>query len=467
MRHNDIMARFHENSRHVDVLSKQYEELSELAQHYRRRGLSNLDDAEFDEYMCINDKIRDDGQLLDNLKKAVDEENYIMSAGGILFKYYDVVENGTTMPTDAMPPPGLPSRIGGKLVRGAGGSRRNTIDDDVVSSSNKSVLRFLQAINGGGNRAPNDRSAPSQGQGQEDGRPYGGPGARDDAGGTSSYPDSGADALDDDDKMVWEQDLTPEDRASLLEKYNACIEGANLKSIDSRRRKQMHHRMNGSAEDALGCCSHCGGANRAVLLQDGCVICNDCHTHEYILIDHDKPSYKDPPKEITYFAYKRINHFNEWLNQMQGKETTEIPDEVYDRILVELKKQRVTNMADLTNKQIRAILRKLQLHTYYEHSAHIKFRLNGVPMPYIPPEPEERLRAMFFQIQVPFLRHAPLARKNFLSYSYVLHKFMQLLDKDEYLDSFPLLKSRDKLHMQDQIWQKICADLRWEFYKSI
>jgi len=152
---------------------------------------------------------------------------------------------------------------------------------------------------------------------------------------------------------------------------------------------------------------------------------------------------------------------------MQGKETTEIPDEIYDSILLEFKKQRISNMAELTSKKIRAILRKLQLHTYYEHIAHIKFRLNGLPVPYIPPELEERLRDMFYQIQVPFLRHAPLVRKNFLSYSYVLHKFMQLLDKDEYLDSFPLLKSRDKLHLQDQIWQKICADLHWEFYKSI
>ena len=30
---------------------------------------------------------------------------------------------------------------------------------------------------------------------------------------------------------------------------------------------------------------------------------------DYIVIDSDKPSYKDPPKEISYFAYKRINHF--------------------------------------------------------------------------------------------------------------------------------------------------------------
>jgi len=204
-----------------------------------------------------------------------------------------------------------------------------------------------------------------------------------------------------------------------------------------------------------------------VLLHDGCAYCSECFTQEYILIDHEKPSYKHPPKEIIYYAYKRINHFNEWLNQIQGKETTEIPDEVYDRILLEIKKEKITNMATLTRNKVRNILKKLRINKYYEHLPHIINRLNGLPVPHMSQELEERLRHMFCQIQVPFLRHAPAERKNFLSYSYVLHKFMQLLEKDEYLDSFPLLKSREKLHQQDVIWQKICEDLRWAFYKSI
>jgi hypothetical protein len=65
------------------------------------------------------------------------------------------------------------------------------------------------------------------------------------------------------------------------------------------------------------------------------------------------------------------------------------------------------------------------------------------------------------------LKHSPLHRKNFLSYSYVLHKFIQLLGKNEYLKYFPLLKSRDKLHQQEQIWKNICEELNWQFIRSI
>ena len=82
-------------------------------------------------------------------------------------------------------------------------------------------------------------------------------------------------------------------------------------------------------------------------------------------------------------------------------------------------------------------------------------------------EIEEELRRMFKEIQLPFHKFCPKDRKNFLSYSYVLHKFVQLLSMDEFLPYFPLLKSREKLHQQDLIWKKICVELKWEYVPSL
>lgn len=214
-------------------------------------------------------------------------------------------------------------------------------------------------------------------------------------------------------------------------------------------------------------CPHCGSSKVMIMTNDGYTWCTKCDAIEYVIIDHEKPSYRDPPKEISFFAYKRSNHLNEWISQIQGKETTEIPEEVYDKILMEIRKQRITNMAELTTKKIKSILKLLQINRYYEHSAHIINRLTGVPMRQLSPELEEQLRNMFKMIQTPFLKHAPKNRKNFLSYSYVLHKLVQLLGKDEYLDSFLLLKSREKLMAQDHVWRLICGELNWEFYPSL
>lgn len=44
---------------------------------------------------------------------------------------------------------------------------------------------------------------------------------------------------------------------------------------------------------------------------DGIQICENCGIQENILIESDKPSFKDPPMEVCYFSYRRINHYNE------------------------------------------------------------------------------------------------------------------------------------------------------------
>ena len=200
---------------------------------------------------------------------------------------------------------------------------------------------------------------------------------------------------------------------------------------------------------------------------DGLQICDKCGRQNRLLIESDKPNFKDPPPEVSYFAYKRINHFNECLAFFQGKESTDVPQEVFDKILIEIKKERITNLARLDYDKIRAYLKKLKLNKYYDHIPHILNRINGLPPPVLSKQLEEKLRSMFKQIQNPFRMVCPKARKNFISYSYVLHKFVQLLGFDEFKSCFPLLKDRNKLHQTDLIWKGICKILGWKFIKSI
>jgi rubrerythrin len=215
-------------------------------------------------------------------------------------------------------------------------------------------------------------------------------------------------------------------------------------------------------------CPHCGNTDLTVISAEAIVLCPICYTVEEILIESDKPGFKDNQKsEISYFSYARKNHLQEWISQIQGREHTSIPDSVYDQILTELKKQKFENVANLKGAKLKEVMKKLRLNKYFEHINHILCHLNGTPVVNLSPELENQLRRMFQLIQTPFLEHAPSKRKNFLSYSYVLHKFLQLLGEDEYMSHFPLLKSRQKLHAQDQIWKKICQTLKWEFIPSL
>jgi Zn finger protein HypA/HybF involved in hydrogenase expression len=213
-------------------------------------------------------------------------------------------------------------------------------------------------------------------------------------------------------------------------------------------------------------CSKCN-ISLSLITTEGLQVCPKCGRQEYILIDSEKPSFREPPPEVSYFAYKRINHFNEWLSQFQAKESTEIHPDIYKLIFLEMKKERITDLNKVTPKKIREYLKKLKLNKYYEHVPHILNKLNNKKVPAISKETEEKLRNMFKEIQAPFMKVCPPNRKNFLSYSYVLHKFVELLGLDHLKECFPLLKSREKLHQQDQIWKEICKELNWMYIKSI
>jgi RNA polymerase-binding transcription factor DksA len=253
---------------------------------------------------------------------------------------------------------------------------------------------------------------------------------------------------------VVKQDSTIVSRDRLLDDYMKKIHPDTIRAVKN------------IADDTYGECPSCEkemffSANEAVFT------CVNCGYQEFVLIDSDKPSYKDPPREVSYYAYKRINHFNEWLAQFQAKESTEIPPEVFDMILLELKKERILDTKNIKQTKVREILKKLKQNKYYEHVPHIINRLNGQNAPIMNREVEEKLRYMFKEIQPSFVKHCPAGRNNFLSYSYVLYKFCELLELDEYLSCFPLLKNRDKLYIQDKIWELICNDLRWQYIKSI
>ena len=200
---------------------------------------------------------------------------------------------------------------------------------------------------------------------------------------------------------------------------------------------------------------------------EGFMSCLKCGHMEYVIIESDKPNYKDPPPEATYFAYKRTNHLNEILNQIQAKESTDIPDEVLDAVREEIRKERIKDLTELTNKKVRYYLRKLNLNKYYEHIAHIINRLNGLPPPIITKDIEDKIRIMFSAVNSAWGEIPKKPKKNFLNYNYVLYKFVELLDRDEYKVLFPLLKSRDKIVSHDVVWKEICEKLGWEFLRTI
>ena len=200
---------------------------------------------------------------------------------------------------------------------------------------------------------------------------------------------------------------------------------------------------------------------------EGISVCNnpECGKTMLCLVENEKPSYKEPPKEVCFYAYKRINHFREIIAQFQAKESTNIPTKVLEDIKKQISKERL-EITQFTNNKAKDILKKLGYNKYYEHIPFIKDKL-GIKPPIMSPELEEKLCNLFMEIQTPYAKFCPDNRVNFLNYYYTIYKLCELLNKREFLPYFPMLKDRDKRIEQDIIWKKICKELDWKFIPTV
>jgi predicted RNA-binding Zn-ribbon protein involved in translation (DUF1610 family) len=230
-----------------------------------------------------------------------------------------------------------------------------------------------------------------------------------------------------------------------------------MKVIDPKYIKKIENTV-------LNICKNCN-TDMVLNHNTGLFNCQNCGLCRNVIIDTDKQNHKEPPKEMTSFSYRRINHLNEILSQIQGKETTDIPKEIYDEVYKELRKERFTDISKLTTNKLKKVLKKIGRSKYYEHIPYMVIQMGGIPPPIISPEVEEIIRDIFLKMQHPF-NNCEKDRTNFLTYTGVLYKIFELLDMDHYLKNFNFLKDDKKQYYQEQIWKQICDELGWEFIPS-
>ena len=215
-------------------------------------------------------------------------------------------------------------------------------------------------------------------------------------------------------------------------------------------------------------CDVCEKGEMVAQDEEGIMICNNVKCGQFItyIVDSSKPNNKDPPNEVSYTAYIRLNHFKEILSQFQAKETTQIPDEVIEMIRARIKKERITDMKQINYDKMREILRKLGLNKYFEHIQYIN-SIFGIKPPIMNEELHETLCVLFIEIQKPWAVHCPANRTNFFNYTYTLYQLCTLLDQTQYLPYIPMMKDREKQLEQDMIWKKVCGDLDWVFFPTV
>jgi hypothetical protein len=153
-------------------------------------------------------------------------------------------------------------------------------------------------------------------------------------------------------------------RNNVLQRYLMRVEN----KVDQETLAAVHAHEDAASRrnprEAEYFCRRCDGAleyhaRESMLV---CPACGACFS--FIEMSTNNLTYEQEIHQdvITSFAYKRLNHFCEWLNSLQAKENTEIPQAVVDAVKAEFKKTRTTTRAEIKPPKVREFLKKLKLN---------------------------------------------------------------------------------------------------------
>lgn len=184
--------------------------------------------------------------------------------------------------------------------------------------------------------------------------------------------------------------------------------------------------------------------------------------------------------DFANYAYIPLNHLNCRLASGQGKDNTEIPQEIMDHVIEDLERQGLSK-DDITLNHVYEAMKKLnkkfiqynngkelkilKIGDYYKNVTKIWSIITGKKPKRMTPEHEEKIRTMFRQFYILWeSKYRPPGRKNCLSYDYFIIRANQLLGKFSFCKYFRLLKGPKRLEMPDSVFKKVCQDpeLRWD-----
>lgn len=409
-KHREMIDKFKKDSVNLPQYKIDLKTAEEQHDVFKNKSKSEMSYEDFNRLKDIKDNIRKLKKKIKNIESKKDYNKYILRSSDILFSYYQSQDN----------------------VEDSNIEDSNSDEGQQNVNSVENIFTYL--VTNGGDKSKSESKDDSLENKDDDGDGDG------DADNESKNTNKNTN------KSKRRKGYTS-NRASLLNKF-MVLNDKNY--VQSKTKKRVSDKCSNCNEEVM------------ILQTEGKIVCEHCGVEEDVIINSDKPSFRDPPSELTYFAYKRINHFNETLAQIQAKESTEIPEKIFDDIKNELKRERVTNMKKLNKKMIKKYLNRLGYNKYYEHAPYIIQKLSGKQLN-IPRELEEQAKLMFRMAEEQFPKIKPADRKNFLNYNYMHYKIFEMLGYHDIKKNFPLLKGKPKLHLQDQMLHDIAEILKKKF----
>ncbi len=198
-------------------------------------------------------------------------------------------------------------------------------------------------------------------------------------------------------------------------------------------------------------------------------ICRNCGNQKDVF--NISPTHKDTSRisTLSRYTYKRRIHFKDCINQYQGKQNTNISDDVYRAIIEKIHLYNLNDGTDysrVTKEQIMMFLKDVSHGKYYEDINLIYKTITNKPVDdigYL----EELLISDFNMLtdlyDKKFKHTNRIVRKSFINTQYVLFQLLRRHRHPCRSEDFNILKTIDRKSIHEEIISELFDELGWNF----
>jgi hypothetical protein len=198
------------------------------------------------------------------------------------------------------------------------------------------------------------------------------------------------------------------------------------------------------------------------------LICKSCGFLRELLgtVFDDEQFYFQEGQRTKHGTYDPSKHCRFWVERIQARETTDIPQAIIQSIKDCIRRDKIKNKNQITCRLIRKYLRDTRNSKYNEHVPLIRKIITGITPPQLTDYEMQLILIYFDKITHIFTEIKPRSIKNSLFHPYLIFKILgQILNAKK--DKIRLHRLLECIHLQshntlianDKIWVMICDQI--------
>lgn len=265
------------------------------------------------------------------------------------------------------------------------------------------------------------------------------------------------------DDYIYHIDNFTKQLEEIITDLQLCSINSNLKTTNTLISKYNRTKMNDDVEEISYDFCKCG-EKMTIQSNTSEFLCTKCGIINTLVgtVFEDYQFYNQEGSRYKHASYEPSRHCKFWIDRIQSKENTNIPENVITKIEECIKRDRITLIHNITIEQFRKYLKDTGLSRYNDHLPLIKKMITGIVPPQLNHNESQLLFNYFDKAVKTYNMIKDPTKNNNIYYPYLIWKILEIIISDKQ----KLKKLLDCIHLQgnttlvenDRVWKEICEN---------